>query len=286
MLYHKTEIKVGPNNMIIEGNNIYNMDCLEGMRLMDGNSVHLCITSPPYYNAKSYSHWPTYNKYLKWLKSVFSEVFRVLKKGRMCCVNISVIIEPRVKRSEESTRIALPFHFVNIMEKIGFKFIEDIIWVKPEGSAKNRNGGFYQHRQPVAYKPNTINEYIFIFQKPTKGLIDKIVRAYKGDIKDKSLILGDYDKSNVWYMNPETASKHLAPYPLELSDKLIKYYSYIGDVVVDPFLGSGTTCISAINHSRTYIGFEIHEEYCDLATKRIRKNNWSNRLERGQLMLY
>lgn len=255
--------------MIIEEDNIYNMDCLEGMQLMGDNSVHLCITSPPYYNAKAYSHWETYDKYLDWLRSVFSETYRVLKEGRMCCVNISVIIQPRTKRSEESKRIALPFHFVNIMEEIGFKFIEDIIWIKPEGSAKNRNGGFYQHRQPVSYKPNIVNEYIFVFQKPMKGLIDSIVRSYNGEIKDKSLILGDYDRSNIWYINPETKSKHLAPYPLELSDKLIKYYSYMGDIVIDPLLGSGTTCISAIHQSRKYMGFEIHEDYYNLALTKI-----------------
>lgn len=255
--------------LLIELNEIYNEDCLEGMKRIPDGSVDLIITSPPYYNAKDYSHWDTYDDYLNWLKNVFTKCFDVLKEGRMCCVNISVIIEPRTKRSEESKRIALPFHFVNLMENIGFKFLEDIIWCKPEGSAKNRNGRFYQDRQPIQYKPNIINEYIFVFQKPMNGLIDKIVRSYSGDIKENSLINGSYDRTNIWYINPETKSKHPAPFPLELSDKIIKYYSYIEDVVFDPFMGSGTTAVSAKQLNRNYIGFELDEIYYDIANDRI-----------------
>lgn len=189
----------------------------------------------------------------------------------MCVVNISTIIQPRISRNHESRRIPLPFHFVNIMEDIGFKFLEDIIWVKPEGSAKNRNGGFLRHRQPVAYKPNVINEYIFVFQKPMKGLIDKIVRSYTGEIKEKSLVEDGYERTNVWYMNQETKSKHPAPFPKELSDKLIKYYSYVGDTVLDPFMGSGTTALSCKTMNRNYIGFEIHEKYINIANDRLNK---------------
>ena len=119
---------------------------------------------------------------------------------------------------------------------MGWKYIDDIVWVKPEGAAINRNGGFYQHRKPVAYKPNIVSETIFIFQKPADFLIDKVVRSYSGDILDKSLVEEPYERSNVWKINPETASKHLAPYPKELSDKIVKYYSYVEDLVLDPFM--------------------------------------------------
>lgn len=256
----------------MELNKIYKNDCISGMKSnLISNSIDLIVTSPPYYNAREYSTWETYEKYIDFLKEVFSECYRVLKDGRMCAVNISVIIQPRAKRSEESKRIALPFHFVNLMEDIGFKFLEDIIWVKPEGSAKNRNGGFFRHRQPVAYKPNIINEYIFVFQKPMNGLIDKIVRSYKGEIKQKSLVEDGYERTNVWYMNPETNSEHPAPFPKELSDKLIKYYSYMGDTVLDPFMGSGTTALSCKTMNRNYIGFEIHEKYINIANDRLNK---------------
>lgn len=255
----------------MEVNKIYNCDCVAGMKMLPDNSIDLTVTSPPYFNAKSYSHWETYADYLRWLKDVFVEAYRLTKQGRMCCVNISTIIEPRAKRSEESKRIPLPFHFVNIMEDIGFKFLEDIIWVKPEGASKNRNGGFYQHRQPVAYKPNVTNEYILVFQKPALFLIDKIVRSYKGKIKNSSLVVGEYERSNVWHINPETKSKHLAPYPEKLCDNLIKYYSYEGDTILDCFMGSGTTAKMALINNRRYIGFEISKEYCEIAENRIKQ---------------
>jgi DNA modification methylase len=259
----------------LEVNKILNIDCREGFKPMQDNSIHLIVTSPPYFNVKEYSHWDTYQDYIEWLKDVFCECFRVLKEGRMCCVNLSAIIQPRAKRSEESKRIPLPFHFVNLMEGIGFKFLEDIIWVKPEGAVKNRNGRFSLDRQPVQYKPNVVNEYILVFQKPMKGLIDKIVRSYKGEVKKKSLIENGYERTNVWYMNPETNGKHPAPYPEELSDKCIKYYSYVNDIVLDPFMGWGTTAISSLKLNRKYIGFELHSEYCQIAEDRIvdYKNN-------------
>ena len=157
-------------------NKIYNMDCLIGMDAIENNFIDLIVTSPPYYNVKKYSHWENYGLYLCWLEKIFCKTMKVLKDGRMCCVNISNIIIPREKRSMESKRIPLAFHFVEIMEKIGYKFIEDIVWEKPDGSAKNRNGGFFRNRQPMQYKPNIVTEYIFVFQKPMNGLLDKIIK--------------------------------------------------------------------------------------------------------------
>lgn len=248
---------------------LLNGDCLEVIKNIPNESIDLIVTSPPYFNAREYSQWDTYDDFLKWLKEVFALTYDKLKEGRMCCVNLSVIIQPREKRSCESKRIPLPFHFVSLMESIGFKFLEDIIWVKPEGAAKNRNGGFFQHRQPVSYKPNVVNEYILVFQKPSKYLIDKIVRSYQGEIKEKSLVEDGYERSNVWYINPETKSKHPAPYPEELCEKLIKYYSYCGDIVLDMFLGSGTTGVASVKNNRNFIGIDISEEYCEIAKERI-----------------
>lgn len=244
-------------------------DCNIELNQLPENSIDLIVTSPPYYNAKKYSHYESYNDYLRFLEQTFSNCFRVLKNGRMCVVNISVIIEPRQKRSTESIRYPLPFHFVNIMEEIGYKFLEDIIWIKPDGAARNRNGGFYQHRQPVAYKPNICNEYIFVFQKKCDFLIDKIIRSVPKSIMDESLILGDYEKTNIWRINPETTSKHLAPYPISLTDRVIKYYSFKNDIILDPFIGSGTTAISAKKLGRNYLGIELLPEYCNMAIKRI-----------------
>ena len=218
-------------------------DALNYLTEMDGDCVHLTCTSPPYYNAKAYATWPTYEKYLQFLEDIFREVHRVTVQGRMCAVNLSPVIQARESRAHESKRLAIPFHFFSIMERLGWQYIDDIIWLKPEGSAVNRNGGFFQHRKPVAYKPNLVTETILIFKKPAPFLIDKTVRSYAPDILEQSLVADGYERSNVWQFNPETTSKHLAPYPKELSDKIVQYYSFVNDVVLDPFMGSGTTCL-------------------------------------------
>ena len=262
--------------MFVQGENykLYNGDCLDVMTdlIENGDKVDLIVTSPPYYNAREYSHWDNYEDYLLFLEKTFSKAFDILKDGRMCCVNLSVVIEPRLKRSCESKRIPIPFHFVSVMEKIGFKFLEDIIWVKPEGSAKNRNGRFYQDRNPIQYKPNIVNEYILVFQKPMKGLIDKIIRQYKITDNGESKIIGEYERSNVWYINPETKSKHSAPFPLELPSKLISYYSYKNDIILDMFMGSGTTGVGCMNTDRKFIGIEIDENYFEMSKNRIEES--------------
>lgn len=252
---------------------VINCCCLKGLNnlIEQKIKVHLTITSPPYYNVKDYVNYNSYNEYLDILKNVFTLLFKITEDGRMCCVNLSNILVQRESRSHESRRIPLAFHFVPLMEDIGWKFIEDIIWIKPEGAAKNRNGGFFQHRQPVAYKPNIVNEYIFIFQKPSKFLIDKIVRSYDAVTSLNSKVDDNYERTNVWKINPETKSKHPAPYPELLVDNLIKYYSFVGDTIIDPFVGSGTTIISAFKLNRKSIGFEIHKEYIDIFEHRIKK---------------
>ena len=252
-------------NKIILGN------CEDVLKTIDEESINLICTSPPYYNARSYSVWNSYEDYIQFLTNVFKEVFRVTIQGRMCVVNLSPVIEQRKSRAHESKRIPIPFHFFSLMENIGWKYIDDIVWVKPEGSAVNRNGGFFQHRKPVAYKPNLVTETIFVFQKPSDFLIDKVLRSYGGDILKQSLVENGYERSNVWRMNPETKSKHLAPYPKELSDKIIKYYSFVGDLVLDPFMGSGTTSISCVDLKRKYLGIEIHQEYIDISNERLSK---------------
>jgi len=251
---------------------IINSCCIKGLTDMknENKKIHLTITSPPYYNVKDYVNYTNYKQYLNTIKHVFTLIYEITEDGRMCCVNLSNILIQRENRNSESTRIPLAFHFVPLMEEIGWKFIEDIIWIKPEGAAKNRNGGFFQHRQPVAYKPNIINEYIFIFQKPSEFLIDKIVRGYDAITSLNSKVDDGYERTNVWKINPETKSKHPAPYPELLVDNLIKYYSFSGDLILDPFVGSGTTLISAFKLNRKSIGFEIHKDYINIFEERMK----------------
>jgi hypothetical protein len=100
-------------------------------------------------------------------------------------------------------------------------------------------------------------------------LIDKVVRSYNSLDALNSKVIGNYERSNVWKINPKTRSKHPAPYPIELTDKIVSYYSFVGDTVLEPFFGSGTTGLSCKKYNRKCIGFEIHEKYIELFKKSI-----------------
>ena len=100
-------------------------------------------------------------------------------------------------------------------------------------------------------------------------MIDKVVRSYSSLDALNSKVVGNYERSNVWKINPKTNSKHPAPYPIELSDKIVSYYSFVGDIIIDPFFGSGTTGLSCKKYNRKCIGFEIHKEYIELFEKDI-----------------
>jgi DNA modification methylase len=232
------------------------------MRRMEDNFIDLTVTSPPYFNARSYSQYESVDEYLYQMENIFRMVYSKIKPSRMCIINISPVLVKRESRNKQSYRIPLPFYYVPMMEKIGYEFLEDIIWKKPDGAACNRNGGFFKHRKPIAYKPNIITEYILVFKKPATFLIDKI-------IKNDSLVSDDYERTNVWEFNPETKSKHSAPFPEKLADNCIKYYSYENDIVYDPFMGSGTTAKIAKVNNRKWVGSEISYEYCQIAENRV-----------------
>lgn len=244
-------------------------DCCDVLQTLGDSSVDLVITSPPYFNARSYSHFSTYDDYLDWLVHIFGEVHRVLKDGRFCCINISPVIEPRRSRSDSSTRHPIPFDLCYLLTRRGYTFIEDLVWVKPEGAAVNRGGGFYRHRKPLAYKPNVSHEYVLVFRKSCDFLIDKTIRSMGADVVSASVVADGYERSSVWHLNPDTASKHPAAFPTGLSDRLVSYYSFVGDVVLDPFMGSGTSGVSACSAGREFIGIELDASYYKMAYSRV-----------------
>jgi len=137
-------------------NVVVNADVLEALKNVPAESVHLTFTSPPYYNARDYSIYPSYDAYLEFLAEVFKETYRVTKEGRFLIVNTSPIIIPRVSRAHSSKRYPIPFDLHHYLVKMGWDFIDDIVWLKSEYSVKNRVGGFHQHRKPLGYKPNSL----------------------------------------------------------------------------------------------------------------------------------
>ena len=173
-------------------------------------SVHLTFTSPPYYNARDYTVFESYEAYLEFLVTVFAETHRVTKEGRFFVLNTSPVIVPRISRAHASKRYAIPYDIHPRLTEIGWEFIDDITWVKPDYAAKNRNGGFFQHRKPLGYKANSVTESVMVYRKKTDKLIDWNMRQYNAETIESSKIVGDYEKTNVWHINPSADKVHPA----------------------------------------------------------------------------
>ena len=249
-------------NKVIEG------DVRKTLKLVPNESVHLTFTSPPYYNARDYSIYKSYQEYIDFLEEVFKEVHRVTKEGRFFLLNTSPIIIPRVGRQYSSKRYPIPYDLHPLLIKMGWEFIDDIVWAKPEASAKNRNAGFLQHRKPLGYKPNACSECVMVYRKKTDKLIDWNIKQYDKKTVEESKINGDYESSNIWKIDPTFDKTHSAVFPIELCNKVIKFYSFKGDLVFDPFAGSGTFGKSAMNLNRSFFLTEQQKDYIE----RIKEN--------------
>lgn len=215
-------------------------DVLDTLKLVPDESFHLTFTSPPYYNARDYSIYRSYQAYLDFLEKVFEATHRKTKEGRFLIVNTSPIIIPRISRQHASKRYPIPFDMHHFLARMGWDFIDDIVWVKPESSVKNRNAGFLQHRKPLGYKPNARTEYLMVYRKHTEKLLDWNIRQYDFRTVAASKVDDGYETSNVWEIDPTHDRVHSAVFPADLCRRVIEYYSYKGDLVFDPFGGSGT----------------------------------------------
>jgi DNA modification methylase len=244
-------------------NVVVNADTLEVMKLLKDESIHLTFTSPPYYNARDYSIYPSYKSYLEFLADVFREVFRITKEGRFLIVNTSPIIIPRISRAHSSKRYPIPFDIHPYLIEMGWEFIDDIIWMKPEASVKNRIGGFQQHRKPLAYKPNSVTEYLMVYRKSTEKLLDWNIHQYNEQTVKESKVPEGYETTNIWKIDPCFDKVHSAVFPAELCKRVIQYYSYKGDLVFDPFAGSGTVGKTAKRLGRFFFLTEKDKVYFD-----------------------
>ncbi len=242
-------------------NVVVNGDTIETMKLLQDESIHLTFTSPPYYNARDYSIYQSYQHYIDFLAEVFKEVHRITKEGRFLIVNTSPIIIPRISRSHSSKRYPIPFDIHPYLMKMGWEFIDDIVWLKPEASVKNRIGGFMQHRKPLGYKPNSVTEYLMVYRKSTEKLLDWNIREYDQKIVNESKVPDGYENTNVWKIDPCFDKIHSAVFPVELCKRVIQYYSYKGDLVFDPFGGSGTVGKTAKSLNRYFFLTEKDKSY-------------------------
>ena len=240
-------------NTIIEGS-------CENMKDIPNNSLHLMITSPPYNVSKEYDNDLSLNEYLDLLKNCFTETYRVLVNGGRACINIANV--------GRKPYIPLSDYVSKIMIEIGFNMRGEIIWNKSAGAGISTAWGSFQSASNPILRD--VHEYILIFSKGNyKRERDKNEKEFRYDNISKEEFI-EWTKS-IWTMNPERAKRigHPAPFPEELPNRLIKLFSFTNDIVIDPFMGSGTTAIAAIKNNRNFVGYEINEEYINLANNRI-----------------
>jgi DNA modification methylase len=248
-------------------------DCVELIDDMPADSVDLIFTSPPYFNARpEYSEYEEYDQYLFKMRQVIRRAHRVLNEGRFFVMNTAPVLLRRASRNQSSKRIAVPFDLHRIFIEEGYDFIDDIIWVKPEGAgwATGRGRRFAADRNPLQYKAVPVTEYILVYRKRTDLLIDWHIRNHPNRrLVEESKVQDDYERTNIWRIQPNTNAKHPAAFPRELAEKVISYYSFKGDVVLDPFAGSGTVASAATRLGRRFVLFEINPTYIEIIKQSV-----------------
>ena len=233
-------------------------DVLEILKKIPDNSMHLAITSPPYNVGKDYDNHNDkmdYQEYLDWLEKVWIETKRVLVPGGRFALNIA----------PTGIKNFVPIHhdFTNQMRKIGMKFRTEIIWYKQTMLKRTAWGSFKSPANPHIV-PSW--EYILVFSKISDRL--------DGSDKNADITKEEFMKfsDGMWYIPPETQRNgHPAPFPEELIYRLIKFYSYKGNTVLDMFGGTGTVAIVSQKTGRNFIHIDISPEYCKTAESRLAK---------------
>jgi DNA modification methylase len=241
----------------------------ENMDELPDNSVHLMVTSPPYNVGKDYDENLTLEEYREFLKRVWSEVHRALVPGGRACINVANL----------GRKPYIPLHafIVEDMLYLGFLMRGEVIWDK--GSSAGSSTAWGSWLSPTNPALRDVHEYILVF---SKGVFRRENTNDRKSTISRDEFL-EFTKS-VWTFPSESAVRigHPAPFPVELPYRLIQLYTFQGEVVLDPFMGSGQTAMAAMKTDRSYIGYEIDEEYVKLAERRIR----DFQLELGSMELF
>lgn len=225
------------------------------------NCVHLVVTSPPYNASKAYDEDLSLSEYLEMLYDVFAECYRVLTPGGRMVVNVANL--------GRKPYIPLSSHINIMMNQLGFLMRGEIIWDKSASAGSSCAWGSFQSASNPCLRD--VHEYLLVFSKGNYKLPrDKSQRA-EGRID--TIPRDDFIQhtKSIWSFATERASRvnHPAPFPVELPKRCIEMYSFAGDVVLDPFNGSGSTCVAAKMTGRTFVGIDLSKEYCAIAQKRV-----------------
>lgn len=304
-------------------NHIYPQDCLKGMKAFSDECIDVVITSPPYYNAREYSQWKSVDEYLTEMRDIFTQVYRILKNHHYIVVNVGDITSQTGKSKWMIRKLPLGAYFINLLENIGFQYIDDFIWDKGEPQTKRHLGNppypFYQY-------PVNCYEHILIFAKheldntkipcpdcqktitqsnsctgigvqswecKNPSCTTKSAHGRGKRFSARSIMMNNHQtkeneipkeliqkwRRDIVKINPvikinskkQNLLGHSAPFPMEIPEMAISFYTGVNDIVLDPFMGSGTTAIVALKLKRKFIGFEINKTYCKKAIENINK---------------
>jgi len=235
------------------------------MKEIPDNCAHLMITSPPYNVTKEYDDNLSLKEYLDLLQKVFSETYRVLVNGGRACVNLANVgRKPYIPLSDLVSQI---------MIKIGFNMRGEVIWNKGSSAGVSMAWGSFQSASNPVLRD--VHEYILVFSKGDYG------RSFKEKVSTITREQFMEWTKSIWTMPTESAKRvgHPAPFPEELPYRLIQLYSYKNDIILDPFVGSGTTAVAALKSERRYIGYDVDKEYVKLAERRLRAYKTQEKLD-------
>jgi DNA modification methylase len=230
----------------------------ESMAELPDSSIHLMVTSPPYNVGKDYDEDLSLEEYRTLLKRVWTEVRRVLVPGGRACVNVANL----------GRKPYIPLHTYLVRDLMDLEFLMrgEIIWDKGASSSASTAWGSWQSASNPTLRDS--HEYILVFSKATyrRNRVDD-----RKDTISKTEFL-EFTKS-VWSFPAESARKigHPAPFPVELPYRLMQLYTFEGEIVLDPFIGSGQTALAALKAGRHYVGYEVNADYVELAESRIGK---------------
>jgi len=231
----------------------------ENMAQLPENSVHMMVTSPPYNVGKEYDEDLTLEEYLHFLKTVWGEVLRVLVPGGRACINVANL----------GRKPYIPLHafIIKDMLELGFLMRGEVIWNKAASASPSTAWGSWLSAANPTLRD--VHEYILVF---SKGSFKRQNPAKRPATISKEEFL-EFSKS-IWTFPAESARKvgHPAPFPVELPRRLIQLYTFSGEIVLDPFMGSGQTALAALHTGRHYVGYEVDPGYVELAEKRIQED--------------